>query len=161
MSAYQTISIADHEAIRVITLSRPERRNALTQEMIAELTHAVVAAGADDGILVLILCGAGEAFCSGLDLAELQKMVAQTAAEQRADSDKIAAMMRALYDCPKPTVAAVNGAAVAGGMGFAISHSLRRMQDSVIRKRGSALFRQLCRRFWCGRSGRSWRAICC
>jgi methylglutaconyl-CoA hydratase len=119
MSAYQTISIADHEAIRVITLSRPERRNALTQEMIAELTHAVVAAGADDGILVLILCGAGEAFCSGLDLAELQKMVAQTAAEQRADSDKIAAMMRALYDCPKPTVAAVNGAAVAGGMGLA------------------------------------------
>jgi methylglutaconyl-CoA hydratase len=116
---YQTISITDHENIRTIALFRPERRNALTQEMIAELTDAFTAASHDDTVRILVLTGAGEAFCSGLDLSEMQKLTTHSPAEQRAGTDRIAAMLRALYDCPKPTIAAVNGAAVAGGMGLA------------------------------------------
>jgi methylglutaconyl-CoA hydratase len=119
MPAYQTITVADQESIRTVRLARPERRNALTKEMIAELTEVFLATGADAEIRVLILSGAGEAFCSGLDLSELQKMATQSPASQRADSDNIAKMMRALYDCPIPTIAAVQGAAVAGGMGLA------------------------------------------
>jgi methylglutaconyl-CoA hydratase len=118
MPAYQTILVEDQENIRTVTLSRRQLRNALTQEMIAELTGVFTAAG-DDAVDVLILCGAGEAFCSGLDLSEMQKMSAQDSGQQRADSDRIAAMFRALYDCPVPTIAAVHGAAVAGGMGLA------------------------------------------
>jgi methylglutaconyl-CoA hydratase len=116
---YQTISITDHESIRVIALFRPDRRNALTQEMIGELTDAFSAAVNDDAVRVLILTGAGEAFCSGLDLSEMQKLTMQSPEEQREGTDRIATMMRTLYDCPKPTIAAVNGAAVAGGMGLA------------------------------------------
>lgn len=119
MSAYQTLVVEDRESIRIVTLNRPERRNALTQQMIAELTEVFTAAGNGDTVQVLILHGAGEAFCSGLDLSEMQKLSGQTAEEQRAGTDRIAAMMRALYYSPIPTIAAVQGAAVAGGMGLA------------------------------------------
>ena len=119
MPSFDTILITDAGSIRTITLSRPERRNALTQTMIRELTKTFIASACDEKIRVLILTGAGDAFCSGLDLSELRKMSSQDEASQRTDSDRIAAMMRALYDCPVPTVAAVHGAAVAGGMGLA------------------------------------------
>ena len=119
MKIYATISVTDAAVVRTITLARPERRNALTAVMIEELTHAFHAFAEDAASLVLIVTGAGEAFCSGLDLEELQKMAAQTEAAQQESSDAIAAMMRTLYEIPKPTIAAVNGAAVAGGMGLA------------------------------------------
>ena len=119
MKLYDTITVTDKAAVRTVTLNRPERRNALTATMIAELTQAFTAFGEDAASLVMVLTGAGEAFCSGLDLEELQKMASQTEAEQRQSSDAIASMMRTLYEIPKPTIAAVNGAAVAGGMGLA------------------------------------------
>ena len=119
MKAYSTITVADNGPVRIITLMRPERRNALTTTMIAELTDAFKAFDKDTSSLVLILTGAGETFCSGLDLEELQNMATQTETAQRENSDAIAAMMRTLYDVRKPTIAAVNGAAVAGGMGLA------------------------------------------
>jgi methylglutaconyl-CoA hydratase len=114
-----TITVTDNGRVRTITLQRPERRNALTATMIAELTEAFRAFAADEASLVLVMTGAGEAFCSGLDLEELQKMATQSDEAQRASSDSIATMLRTLYDCPRPTIAAVNGAAVAGGMGLA------------------------------------------
>ena len=113
-----TITIHDQARVRTITLQRPERRNALTSEMIAELTGAFEEFEKAEP-LILILTGAGESFCSGLDLEELQKMATQDEAAQRASSDQIAAMFTALHKCSKPTIAAVNGAAVAGGMGLA------------------------------------------
>ncbi len=119
MNLYSTLLVTDNDAIRTVTLNRPERRNALTSTMIAELTQEFKAFGEDPTSLVMILTGADEAFCSGLDLEELQKMAGQTEAAQRESSDVIAAMMLALYEVPKPTIAAVNGAAVAGGMGLA------------------------------------------
>ncbi len=118
MSEYATLCIGDAEAIRTITLNRPGRRNALTRQMIAELTSAL-AGCSEKSIQVVILTGSGEAFCSGLDLSELQTMATQSEAEQHADSDRFAALLRTLYACPRPTIAAVNGAAVAGGMGLA------------------------------------------
>ena len=113
-----TITIHDKSRVRTITLQRSERRNALTSEMIVELTQAFEEfANAEP--LIMVLTGAGESFCAGLDLEELQKMATQDEAAQRASSDQIAAMFVALHNCPKPTIAAVNGAAVAGGMGLA------------------------------------------
>ncbi len=118
-SHYETIRVDDEGSVRTITLHRPERRNALTQEMIRELTKAVVHTAESHTVRVLILTGAGDGFCSGLDLSELQKISSQSEDEQRADSWFLANLFRLLYECPKPTIAAVQGAAVAGGMGLA------------------------------------------
>jgi methylglutaconyl-CoA hydratase len=68
--------------------------------------------------------GAGEAFCSGLDLSALQAMKDKSAAEHRADAERIARLFRTLYELPKPTIAAVHGAAIAGGTGLAPSATL-------------------------------------
>lgn len=115
----QTLETAMADGIWTVTLNRPERRNALNPAMIAELTQVLDEAAIDFSCLAVILTGAGQAFCAGLDLDQLRALQGQTAAEHFRDSESIARLLRALYDCPKPTIAAVNGAAVAGGMGIA------------------------------------------
>ena len=104
--------------IFTITLNRPERRNALTPEMQEELIAAFEAAK-KGAAKVIILTGAGTAFCSGLDLAVLESMFTQTAEEQRADAERTAQLFLTLYALPIPTIAAVNGHAIAGGTGLA------------------------------------------
>ncbi len=118
MARYDTIHTRESHGILTITLNRPEKRNALNTQLIRELTEALHAAAAGASGVV-ILTGAGSAFCAGLDLEHLQSMSAKTAEEHRADSESIARLMRTLYDLPKPTIAAVNGPAIAGGMGLA------------------------------------------
>ena len=113
---YTTILVTDKAPIRTITLNRPERRNAMAPGMQVELIAAMEAAAADN-CRVLVFAGAGDAFCSGLDLSVLHE--ARTAAEHRADAERIATLFRTLYELPVPTIAAVHGAAVAGGTGLA------------------------------------------
>ena len=115
---YLTIAVGDQPPIRTITLNRPERRNAMTAEMQTELIKAMEAAAKSDA-RVLVLTGAGDAFCSGLDLAELQGVQDKTAAEFRADAERLARLFLTLYELPLPTIAAVNGPAIAGGTGLA------------------------------------------
>jgi methylglutaconyl-CoA hydratase len=115
---YHTINIRQENGIETITLNRPEKRNALNSQLIVELTQALDAA-TESKSGVVILTGAGSAFCAGLDLEHLQSMTAKTPEEHRKDSEGIATVLRTLYDFPKPTIAAVNGAAIAGGMGLA------------------------------------------
>ncbi len=116
--AYQTLHVTVSDTIQTITLNRPERRNALTAEMVRELTQAFARAS-DSDLRVIILTGAGQSFCAGLDLEELRKMADRSPDDHLQDSENIATMLRTLYDLPIPTIAAVNGAAVAGGMGLA------------------------------------------
>jgi methylglutaconyl-CoA hydratase len=118
MTAYATILISEAEAVRTITLNRPERRNAMTPQMQEELIAAMRDAAASD-CRVVVFAGSGEVFCAGLDLTALQAMREKTAAEHRADAERIALLFRTLYELPKPTIAAVHGAAVAGGTGLA------------------------------------------
>lgn len=115
---YRTILVTDGANIRTITLNRPERRNAMTPEMQVELIAAMNAAAIGSS-RVVVFRGAGDAFCSGLDLAELQIMNDKNAADHRADAERIATLFRTLYELPKPTIAAVHGAAIAGGAGLA------------------------------------------
>jgi methylglutaconyl-CoA hydratase len=119
LKAYTTIGVADTGPIRTITLHRPERRNAMTPEMQLELIAALNDAAAS-GCRVVVLSGAGEAFCSGLDLSALQAMQEQSEAQHRADAEQIARLFLALYEMPMPTIAAVHGPAIAGGAGLAI-----------------------------------------
>jgi methylglutaconyl-CoA hydratase len=116
---YKTIVIAESASMRTITLNRPERRNAMTPEMQVELISALEDAAASS-CRVLVLSGAGEAFCSGLDLSALHAIKDESAAEHRADAERIARLFLTLHELPMPTIAAVHGAAIAGGAGLAI-----------------------------------------
>lgn len=119
MNDYKTIFVMDEGPIRTITLNRPERRNAMTPEMQLELIAALedTAAGASR---ILVLSGAGEAFCSGLDLSALQELQDKTALDYRAEAERVARLFLAVQELPIPTIAAVNGPAIAGGTGLAI-----------------------------------------
>jgi methylglutaconyl-CoA hydratase len=114
---YKTILVDEQSPVCTITLHRPERRNAMTPEMQSELIDALAAAASAHR--VLILTGSGSAFCSGLDLSVLQTMHERTAADHRADAERIATLFRALYELSIPTIAAVHGPAIAGGTGLA------------------------------------------
>jgi methylglutaconyl-CoA hydratase len=98
--------------ITLITLNRPERRNALTIELMTELTAAIENAAADPKQRILILRGAGKAFCTGLDLEEAAK------AEPHVTAETVARTLLALAETRLVTIATVHGAAVAGGAGI-------------------------------------------
>src|ERR1700693_4020761 len=115
---YQTLHLEFSGEIAMITLSRPEKRNAITPGMIAELLSAFNEIEASPA-RVLILTGAGKAFCSGMDLAALKALATQPPAEQREDADRLASLFLRIWSFPKPTIAAVNGPAIAGGCGIA------------------------------------------
>ena len=119
MGQYSTLHTYRDGGVLTLTMNRPDKRNALNPTMIDELTRALTAAGSDSACEVILLTGAGEAFCAGLDLEHLETLNAKTPEEHRADSERIALLLRTLYDTSKPTIAAVNGAAIAGGMGLA------------------------------------------
>ena len=114
-----TILTQDEHGIRTLTLNRPDRRNALTPEMQQELIDALDDVSRTESIRVLVLTGAGEAFCAGLDLSALQAMRGRSALELADDAHRIARIFRTLYELPVPTIAAVNGHAIAGGAGLA------------------------------------------
>jgi methylglutaconyl-CoA hydratase len=116
--SFATILVGDEGPVRTIRLNRPERRNAMNPEMQTELTAALEEAAVSD-CRVVVLAGAGEAFCAGLDLVVLQKANEKSATEHREDALRMARLFRTLYELPKPTIAAVHGAAVAGGTGLA------------------------------------------
>jgi methylglutaconyl-CoA hydratase len=116
--SYATVEIKEANGVHTITMNRPDRRNALNPQMIAELTHALTdSATCPCGVVVLT--GAGTAFCSGMDLESLKSFSDQRPEDQRADAESTMWMMRRLYELSKPTIAAVNGAAIAGGAGLA------------------------------------------
>jgi methylglutaconyl-CoA hydratase len=103
----------------VLTLNRPDRRNALSRALIGALSDAFARAAADDVRCVLVT-GAGSSFCAGMDLAELQESSTPQKEESPVweDSLRLATLYDRIYTSPKPTIAAVNGAAVAGGAGL-------------------------------------------
>src|SRR5260370_579902 len=115
---YHTLDLRYDNGIATITLNRPEKRNALSFELLDELMNALGEADTSDA-LVVILTGAGKAFCAGMDLDELKSVIGKSHAENVEDSRRMARIFRRLYDFPKPTIAAVNGAAIAGGTGLA------------------------------------------
>lgn len=116
---FKTIVVEQVGSIRTIRLNRPERRNAMTPEMQLELIAALNDAGTTD-CRVVILEGAGETFCSGLDLSVLKEAQGRSSADHLHDANRIARLFRNLYDLPKVTIASVQGAAIAGGAGLAM-----------------------------------------
>jgi len=129
---YRTLKLDVHDEVATLTLNRPEKRNAISPEMMEDL-QAALSAVESGAARVVIVTGAGKDFCAGMDLAGLKSVA--TAAKQseisassgagdpspnREDARRVAAMFRRIYEFPKPLIAAVNGHAVAGGCGIAM-----------------------------------------
>jgi methylglutaconyl-CoA hydratase len=117
-NSYSTLTLAYDDALAVITLNRPEKRNAISYELIDDVLCALDEVAISPA-QILILTGSGKAFCSGMDLDNLRSIAGRTADENRADSATMARLFRTLYEFPKVTIAAVNGPAIAGGCGLA------------------------------------------
>ena len=116
---YKTIQLAQQDGVATITLNRPDKRNAISFELIDDLLHALGAVSQSEAI-VLILTGAGKAFCSGMDLDNLKSLLGRSPEQNVQDSQSMAKLFRTLYEFPKVTIAAVNGPAIAGGTGLAL-----------------------------------------
>lgn len=117
--SYSTIQLAHDGPVATITLNRPDKRNAISFELIDDLLRALDD-GAKSDAIVLILTGAGKAFCSGMDLENLKSLLGRTPEQNLQDSETMVRLFRALYEFPKVTIAAVNGPAIAGGTGLAL-----------------------------------------
>jgi len=115
---YRNLELLFDSGLATITLNRPEKRNAISFALVEELQNALDAIEQSSAQIV-ILTGAGKAFCAGVDLEELRTLVGKTHDENVRDSARMAHIFRRLYDFPLPTIAAVNGAAIAGGTGLA------------------------------------------
>jgi methylglutaconyl-CoA hydratase len=114
-----TITLStDARGVATLTLNRPAVRNAFDEALIRDLTEALLRIGADEAVRVVIVTGAGSAFSAGGDLNWMRRMAGYGEAENRADAMRLAAMLRTLDELPKPTIARVNGAAFAGGVGL-------------------------------------------
>ena len=112
------LTITNQGAIRTITLSRPDVRNAFNDEVIAELKNAFTDAGLAADVRCVVLAAEGPAFCAGADLNWMRRMADYTRDENLADAGQLAAMLRAIYECSKPTIARVQGDVFAGGVGL-------------------------------------------
>jgi methylglutaconyl-CoA hydratase len=116
---YKTIQLAYDSGIATITLNRPDKRNAISFELIDDLLAAFKEVESSDA-LVLIVTGAGKAFSSGMDLDNLKALIGRSPGQNLKDSETMVHLFRTLYEFPKVTIAAVNGAAIAGGTGLAL-----------------------------------------
>ncbi len=116
---YKTIQLAYDSGVATITLNRPDKRNAISFELIDDLVHALKEVEKSDAI-VLIVTGAGKAFSAGMDLDNLKVLIGRSPEQNLQDSQTMVRMFRSLYEFPKVTIAAVNGPAIAGGTGLAL-----------------------------------------
>lgn len=106
------------ESVRVISLDRPDRRNAFDDELILDLTTAFRDAGTDPEVRVVLLTGEGESFCAGADLEWMRRASIYTEEQNRSDALRLAAMFDAVAACPRPVIARVQGGCMGGGIGL-------------------------------------------
>jgi methylglutaconyl-CoA hydratase len=117
---YETITLdCDDSGVTRLTLNRPDKHNALSATMIAELTEAAGRLGRDPAVRVIVLTGAGDSFCAGGDLGWMREQIAADGATRAREATKLAMMLNALNTCPKPVIGRVQGNAFGGGVGMA------------------------------------------
>jgi methylglutaconyl-CoA hydratase len=108
-----------NDRIAYLTLNRPDKRNALNNEMVAQLSDAFRQASADEAVTVIVLKANGKVFCAGADLGYLQQLQQNTFEENMADSRQLASLFELIYTLNKVVIAQIHGHAIAGGCGLA------------------------------------------
>src|SRR5436190_5480307 len=111
-----TIGITRSGPITTVTLRRPEVHNALNRAMIAELADAFREEGARPEVRVVTLTAEGKSFCAGADLNWMREAASYTPEQNATDTLSLARMLQAVYECPKPVIARVQGPAYGGGV---------------------------------------------
>lgn len=119
----------DRGAVRILTMNRPEKRNALNRELAQALLDSLRKAGEDDTVGAVVLTGAGPGFCAGADLDEFKQTTDPAAGEKRAELTM--QLHLAFPRIPKPIVTAINGSAMGGGAGLAIAGDLAVMAEGA------------------------------
>ena len=119
MPDYQKIQYSVDQAVARITLNRPDKRNALDNEIVGEVKDALGEAARDGGVRVVLLTGAGKDFCSGADLAALRLISEATVTDNVSDARFLGELFVEMRRHPRPIIAAVRGRALAGGCGLA------------------------------------------
>lgn len=123
--------VEDDGPVRVLTMNRPNALNALDAELMDALMHALDAAAADEGVSVLVLRGAGRAFCAGYDLNEDAEAGVQDSAAWHAELEHSTAQMLRILDHPKPVIASVHSYCLAGGTDLMLACDLAVAADDA------------------------------
>ena len=129
--SFTKLKLSIDGAIARIWLDQPEARNAFDDIVIAELTQAFIDAGAAPQVKAIVLGANGPAFCAGANLNWMRRMADYSRDENLADAGKLADMLRTIADCPKPTIARVQGDVYAGGMGLVAACDIAVSVDSA------------------------------
>lgn len=129
-----TVIISNVGPIGIISMNRPEKRNALSADLVADLSRALSTHLDDNSVRVIVLKGEGKAFCSGADLDSIKQMADASAMENLADSVRLKDLFESIVASPKPIIAQVHGPAIAGGCGLAS------VCDIVVAGRSGATF---------------------
>jgi methylglutaconyl-CoA hydratase len=131
MAEAETILFETREGVVFVTMNRPDKRNALNDDIVTGLKAAFRRANADESIRCIVLRGAGSDFCSGADLSALQKIAQASVAENLEDAQSLAELFLLIRELNVPVIAAVRGRALAGGSGLALAC------DMVLAERGA------------------------
>jgi len=123
--------VEDRGAVRVLTMNRPEKRNALNSELTRQLLDALRAADRDKAVAAVVLAGAGQGFCAGADLSEFKDLTPDRQALVEARAELTMQLHLAFSKMAKPVVTAVQGAAMGGGAGLAIAGDLAVMAEGA------------------------------
>jgi methylglutaconyl-CoA hydratase len=115
---YTTLTVDVREAVALVALARPDLHNAFDETLIAELTRALQALDADAAVRAVVILGQGRSFCAGADLNWMKRMAGYGRAENLADANALAAMLKTLNLLSKPTIARVHGSVFGGGVGL-------------------------------------------
>lgn len=115
---YSTLEIERNQATSTIWMNRPQMHNAFDQTLIAELHQAIIALADEADTRIIVLAGRGKSFSAGADLGWMKRAATYTEEENLRDARALANMLRAIAECPKPTIARVHGAALGGGVGL-------------------------------------------